>query len=234
MVNRNSAVIYEGFYDALQELTPEEQAEAYNAYCRLAFYGESYSGDNKVIRIILKAFEKKVIEAAEKYQNKVEKRAYAGHLGGLKKAENTRKKQDKAAEKDKEDIKDDKKTNEENKGTKRNSEKSEKDSEKNKKQVKHKYGEYGHVMLSDEQYSKLVSEFGESDTKACIQEVDDYCQQSGRTYKDYALAMRKWGFRAVEEHRARTAGRKPNGFDFNESNVYDDDAVAKMMLNRKF
>lgn len=217
-MTKNSAVIYEGFYDALQELTPEEQAEAYNAYCRLAFYGEKYSGNNKMIRIILKAFEKKVIEAADKYQSKVEKRAYAGRLGGLKKAENLRNAQNEA---EKDNIKEEEKKEPEK-------------PKKKKESVRHKHGTYGHVLLSDEQYEKLVSEYGQADTEACIQEVDDYCQQSGRTYKDYALAMRKWGFRAVEEHRNKSAARKSNGFDFGESNQYDDNAIAMAMLNKKF
>ena len=59
---------------------------------------------------------------------------------------------------------------------------------------KHKYGEYGHVLLTDKQYDKLVSDYGEDKLKLAIQNVDEYCQQHGKRYQDYNLTIRKWGF----------------------------------------
>lgn len=98
-----------------------------------------------------------------------------------------------------------------------------------KKPVRHKYGTYKHVQLTDEQYKKLCSEHTEGEIKACIQVVDDYCEQSGKTYKNYLLVMNKWGFRALKE-KNQDSGRKNNSFDFTESNQYDDDAIAKAMF----
>lgn len=56
----------------------------------------------------------------------------------------------------------------------------------------HKFGEYNHVKLTEEQYNKLVAEYGESQTALYIQKVDEYCQQHGKPYKDYNLTIRKW------------------------------------------
>lgn len=67
---------------------------------------------------------------------------------------------------------------------------------KKPKKVKHKYGEYGHVALTDEEYSRLVSDYGEPGVKAGITKVDKYCQKSGKTYRDYNLVLRDWGIEA--------------------------------------
>lgn len=58
--------------------------------------------------------------------------------------------------------------------------------------TRHKYGEYGHVKLTDEQYSKLIANFGEQKTSEYIKRCDEYCQQYGKSYKDYNLTIRKW------------------------------------------
>ena len=65
-------------------------------------------------------------------------------------------------------------------------------SENSPKPQKHKYGEYKHVLLTDEQYSKLINDYGEKTVKTYIQKVDEYCQQYGRSYNDYNLTIRKW------------------------------------------
>lgn len=56
----------------------------------------------------------------------------------------------------------------------------------------HKYGEYKHVKLTDEQYSKLIFDFSEAIIQDYIKRVDEYCQQYGKSYKDYNLTIRKW------------------------------------------
>lgn len=56
----------------------------------------------------------------------------------------------------------------------------------------HKYGEYKHVRLTDEQYSRLTADFGETKIADYIRRVDEYCQQHGKSYKDYNLTIRNW------------------------------------------
>lgn len=68
-----------------------------------------------------------------------------------------------------------------------------KDTHIKKKHIKHKYGEYKHVLLSDEEYGRLCEEYGEPIVLKAIKVVDEYCQTSGKTYKDYNLVLRKWG-----------------------------------------
>ena len=73
-------------------------------------------------------------------------------------------------------------------------EEKEKDKRKEKKgkPTRHRHGEYKHVLLTDAEYERLISDFGEKKIAEYIRKVDEYCQGKGRTYNDYNLTIRKW------------------------------------------
>ena len=73
--------------------------------------------------------------------------------------------------------------------------------EKEEKEIKHKYGEYNHVLLTDKQYNKLVEDYGESKTLEAIKYLDEYTQMKGYKCKDHNLAMRKWVFDAISKNK---------------------------------
>lgn len=65
---------------------------------------------------------------------------------------------------------------------------------------KKKYGEYGWIKLTDEQYQKLVEDLGESELDRCIQYIDESAQstQNKNRWKDWNLVIRRcsregWG-----------------------------------------
>lgn len=60
------------------------------------------------------------------------------------------------------------------------------------KPVRHKHGEYKHVLLTDAQYNKLLSDYGSEKLDAYIRKVDEYCEQTGKKYKNYLLTIRNW------------------------------------------
>lgn len=62
----------------------------------------------------------------------------------------------------------------------------------NHTKTKHKYGEYKHVQLTDEQYKKLQEDLGQERLDQSIKILDEYCEVSGRTYKNYNLVIRGW------------------------------------------
>lgn len=72
---------------------------------------------------------------------------------------------------------------------------------------KHRYGEYKHVSLTDEEFKKLVQERGQAKTEAAITFLDEYLEMNGKSYKSCYLALRKWVFDAVEENKT-SAGKK--------------------------
>lgn len=68
------------------------------------------------------------------------------------------------------------------------------------KPVKHKHGEYGWVLLTDEQYSRLLADLGEIELARCIAYIDESAQSTGNKnhWKDWNLVLRKcskngWG-----------------------------------------
>lgn len=61
---------------------------------------------------------------------------------------------------------------------------------KTDKPVRHKYGEYGKVLLTDEDLEKLKAEF--PDWQARIERLDSYIAQSGKNYKNHLATIRNW------------------------------------------
>ena len=53
--------------------------------------------------------------------------------------------------------------------------------------------EYGsHVLLTEQQHQKLPDAYGSKLLDKYIAAVNDYCDSSGKTYKDYAAAIRSF------------------------------------------
>ena len=59
-----------------------------------------------------------------------------------------------------------------------------------KKSVKHKYGEYNNVLLTDDELDKLKSEY--SDWKERIERLSSYVASTGKTYKSHYATIRNW------------------------------------------
>jgi len=71
------------------------------------------------------------------------------------------------------------------------------------KNIKHIYGEYSHVRLTDDERDRLFKDYGESETLEAIKFLDEYIQMKGYKAKDHNLALRKWVFNAVKEQRTK-------------------------------
>ena len=78
---------------------------------------------------------------------------------------------------------------------------------KKEKPQKHQYGEYKNVLLSDDELQKLQTEFP-SDWKERIENVSEYCQSHGKTYKDYLATIRNWARREKQNATRPTPIRK--------------------------
>lgn len=66
------------------------------------------------------------------------------------------------------------------------------------KSKKHKYGEYNHVLLTDIEKEKLITEFGEPFMNECIKTLDEAIEMKGYKYKSHYLAIKKWVVDAVK------------------------------------
>lgn len=59
-----------------------------------------------------------------------------------------------------------------------------------KKPVKHKYGEYKNVLLTDDELDKLKSEY--SDWNERIERLSSYVASTGKSYKSHYATIRNW------------------------------------------
>ncbi len=75
--------------------------------------------------------------------------------------------------------------------------------EKPAKPVKHKYGEYKHVMLTDAEHDKLTDDFGSDLRDKAIKLLDEYIEEKGYKSKSHNLAIRRWVMDAVREREAK-------------------------------
>lgn len=98
-----------------------------------------------------------------------------------------------------------------------------------------KYGEYKHVLLTGAQYTNLVKEFGAKVADEYIQKVDEYCQQNGKTYKDYNLTVRKF----MREDKAKLtkssteSGGGVHSYDVEKILQYSKENIPKLKGEKK-
>jgi hypothetical protein len=59
------------------------------------------------------------------------------------------------------------------------------------KPTKHKYGSYSNVLLTDEEYHKLVEEFP-ADYQTRIERLSEYIASTGKKYKCHLATIRSW------------------------------------------
>lgn len=71
--------------------------------------------------------------------------------------------------------------------------------EKAAEDVRHKRGEYSHVLLSDREIARLEKDFGTEMAQEAIRYLDEYVEMKGYKCKNYNLAIRKWVIDAVKE-----------------------------------
>lgn len=63
--------------------------------------------------------------------------------------------------------------------------------DREKKELRHKYGAYGNVLLSDEDFEKLMAEFPADYTQR-IERLSEYMASSGKSYKSHLATIRSW------------------------------------------
>ena len=75
--------------------------------------------------------------------------------------------------------------------------------------MRHKFGQYQNVLLSDDELEKLKTEFS-NDWQERIERVSEYCVSKGATYKNYLATIRNWAKRDIKnkDQPARQPYRK--------------------------
>lgn len=72
--------------------------------------------------------------------------------------------------------------------------------------ARRKYGQYGWVKLTEDEYNRLLSDLGQAELDRCIQYIDESAQGNGNKnrWKDWNLVLRRchregWGGRLTEQ-----------------------------------
>ncbi|MDT2687495.1 phage replisome organizer N-terminal domain-containing protein [Enterococcus gallinarum] len=104
---------------------------------------------------------------------------------------------------------------------------------KKKNPPRHKYGEYKNVLLNDEQLEKLKEEFP-NDWEQRIDRVSEYCELSGKTYKNYLATIRAWARKDTQTPKKQVRSyarqeqlpdwaKEPVDYSSNKPKVTDED-----------
>lgn len=83
--------------------------------------------------------------------------------------------------------------------------------------VRHRHGAYFNVLLTDDELSKLKSEFP-SDWQARIEALSEYVAYSGKRYKNHLAVIRAWA-RRDSERSATQAKRATDRYAHDEADV---------------
>ena len=93
---------------------------------------------------------------------------------------------------------------------------------KTTKEVRHKYGEFKNVLLSDKDLEKLKTEYGEELVEKYIKKMDEWIELNGRRYKNYYLALRQWMNKEVSKKQEKVEKQEGN-------TKYDEEYFTKLM-----
>lgn len=83
---------------------------------------------------------------------------------------------------------------------------------------KHKYGEYKNVLLTDEEYNKIIAM---QDGKEAIEYLSEYIEMKGYKARSHYLCILKWVFNALKEQKQR------NKRNNNETNTNDNKPLSE-------
>lgn len=83
-----------------------------------------------------------------------------------------------------------------------------------KKPIKHKYGEYGNVLLTDEELDKLKTDYPD-DWQDWIERLSSYMASTGKPYKSHYATIRNWAKKDAERGVQKKPEYKivPDGYE---------------------
>lgn len=213
---KKSFVFYTVWGAAVQNMTDAQAGALLKAV--IAYQTDkTVRPDDAAVGFVFDLIRQKLDEDAAAYAEVCAQRAESGRLGGMKRAENMKQMQANATNSKQMLASASKSKQSQANQAEYDYEYEYKKKESKEKEKKRMYGAYKHVRLSDSELTRLDDEYGHELVKEAIRVVDEYCQTSGKKYKDYNLVLRNWGI-----DRARRGSQpKTNSFAAIKQNNYD-------------
>lgn len=209
-VRRDVVVVYRSYHEAIQQLPEADRLPVYEAIFEYALNGTvpELSGTPAAVFMLIKP-------TLDTSRRKAENGRKGGKQNGSKSEANNKQNGSKSeAIKDKRQGIKDKEQEINDKGDSNAPPASGGASPafEKKKPVSHKFGEYGHVRLTEEQHKKLIEDYGEQKIAEYIRKIDEWLEQTGnKPYKNFNLAIRNW----IGRDGSRKQKSTPPEFDYN-------------------
>ena len=92
------------------------------------------------------------------------------------------------------------------------------------KPVKHKYGEYNNVLLTDEEVEKLKSQI--SDYQGYIERLSGYIESKGAKYKSHYATIRNWYNRDMKSGKVKD--KSEHSYDLDEFESFTMNHIPKI------
>lgn len=207
---KNSFLIYYEYEEQLSILSDEQLGILLRAIFKYEKYNEIPKLDG-VLQLAFMFIKGNLDRDREKYDKRCETSANNGKLGGRP---SSKKPNSKPNSKPNKNLKKPKKADNDNVNDNDNDNDIEIDNEKDinittsetkvstvdtAKASKHKYGEYKHVLLKDEELQKLQKDF--ENWEELIKCLDEYIEMKGYKAKNHYLAIKKWVVDAVKRNK---------------------------------
>lgn len=210
MEQRGQFTFYESFLSAILRIKKDaDRAKAYDAICKYALYGTEPNLDN-----LPDAAATVFILAKPNLDSSREKALNGKHGGSKRKTEANGKQTESKPEANGKQEPEASEKEEENKKEKEIE--IEYECKNTPAPEKHKYGVYGWVRLTEEEYNRLVSDLGKAEAERCIAYIDESAQGNGNKnkWKDWNLVVRKcsregWGKNQPYKRSWVTASGEP-------------------------
>ena len=101
--------------------------------------------------------------------------------------------------------------------------------------IRNKYGEFGNILLSNEEREQLIKRFGMHLTDVCIERMDSYMEQTGKCYNNCYAKLKNW---ISEEHEKvrhkRTNGSEKEHTYFTDKELEDYEHYARTQASDDF
>ena len=180
---RDSFVFYKSFWEAIKELTPEDREKILYTIMEYALNGKEdpeISGVSKAVFTLIKP----QIDANNiKYEN--------GRKGG-RPPKNNQKDTGEKPKNNQDETKKEPKEKQEVTEPERNVNDNVNVNDNDNDNVKHEYGKYKHVLLTENNLQDLHEKFGKHKTHYLIKLLDEGIQLKGYSYNDHYLAILNW------------------------------------------
>ena len=216
MADKKSFIFYDNWSQLVCNMPVEQAGALIQAVCSYRL-GEPKDTGDVMVDAIVKMITSTIDEDAKKYADICEKRSEAKKSKQMITNDN----------KCEQMITNDNKcsqvsTNAHDKDKDKDKDKYIKENNIKEKPVKHKYGEYGNVLLTDEEFAKIKDKFP-SDYQSWIDRLSGYIESKGVKYKSHYATILNWS-------RNERASPKANEFKAHTQQTYDFDELEKKLI----